>query len=387
MEQKDYYEILSVEEDASQDDIKKSYRRLAKKYHPDANPDNLEAEAQFKDVSEAYDHLGDEEKRNQYDGMRKMGVAGVSPDAFEELFRKAPGSTDADEGSEENDQTQTVVKDSPEGSFFNEFGKAAHEAGNIFSQFFKGDGEAETAGPARGENLQEEIDVFLDEAIKGAKKHIEVKLNQPCPTCSGSGARSGTTSKGCAVCQGLGVVPVSQGGFSLSKSCPLCRGRGKIIQDPCEDCEGRGTVRSIQKLLIPIPAGVEEGQKLKVAGRGRPGIQGGPPGDLILDVHIQDTEEFWREGDTVHSSVTVNVAQAMLGAKVPVKTVDGMLKITIPAGTHHGAKLRIKGHGLFTKNGARGDQVVEVSIHIPTAKTNDQKEVVQDLADEFDLEM
>lgn len=373
MNNKDYYEILGVDEDASPDDIRREYRRLAKKYHPDANRNNRDAEARFKEISEAYDTLGDAQKRQQYDQMRNAaGDVGPTAEAFEELFRRtAGGAKPGGEGSRPGEEAR---------------GGGLHE---WFSQLLRdhpGYGHAPRAGPQRGENLTEEIEISFEEALEGGKKTIAIKVHQECSTCGGSGAKPGTPTRPCPACGGQGKVALSQGGFSFTRPCDKCFGRGRIITAACATCRGRGEVRLEEKLLVSIPMGVEAGQKLRVVGRGRPGIAGGPAGDLILIVHIRDHELFSRQGNTIHSDLVLNVAQAILGTKVPVQTLSGMVEMAVPPGTQSGAKLRIKGCGPRLPNGGRGDHIIEVVVKIPRELTEEQKDAVRRLARELDLE-
>lgn len=372
MDKKDYYEVLGVGEDASPEEIQKAYRRLAKKYHPDANRHDREAESRFKDISEAYGTLGDAEKRQQYDQVRNMSESGFTAEAFEELFQRAAGGGKAGGGSAKagGDTSRQNLND-------------------LLNQFFKGNAppaRPPRPGPQQGENLTKEIEISFEEAMEGGKKTVALKLDHECSACRGSGSKPGTAVKPCAACRGQGKVSVSQGGFAFTRTCEKCYGRGQIFAAFCPACRGQGTVKKEEKLLVTLPVGVEEGRKLRVTGRGRPGTGGGGAGDLILVVHVRDQELFRRQGNNIHSSLELNLAQAMLGAKVPVRTATGMVEMTVPPGTQSGAKLRIKGRGPRLPGGSHGDHIMEVTVKVPRDLTEVQKEAVRRFARELELD-
>ena len=400
MEKKDYYEILGVGDDASDDEIKRAYRRLAKQFHPDANPDNREAVTRFKEVGEAYDVLGDKEKRSKYDRVRQMVEDGITPDAFEGFFKQAgkdkkepgakpktgpakeptgptgKGAAPGGPGSTSHDSV---------GNFFKDLGE---EASGWFSELFAKE-EARPSekkgGTRRREPLVREIEVSFEEAVNGARKDFAFKYDQFCRACRGTGSKEAGTPRRCAVCQGRGTVPVMQGGFSRSSPCPQCKGRGNFTSNPCNSCKGKGVLRQDQRLLVKIPEGVVEGQKLRVPGQGRPGANNGPAGDLVLIVHVQEHEHFRRDGNNILSSITINLAEAMLGGKARVETVDGAFGVRVPPGTTSGKKLRLEGRGAKLPDGSRGDHIVEVSVGIPQPSTDAQKDAVKQLAEAFNL--
>jgi molecular chaperone DnaJ len=372
MAQKDYYEILGVSEGASDAEIKKAYRRLAKKYHPDSNPNNKMAEEKFKEVSEAHEVLSNPEKRKQYDQLRHMGRSGFTgfggaegARGFEDLFgrRGARGRTFTYEDL---------------GGFGN--------LGDLFSNIFDM-GEASRRqrwGPQKGADLYAEVEIPFDLAISGGKTAVELRKEEVCPVCQGTGAKPGTSMSTCPQCGGSGMVSFSQGGFAVSRPCPRCLGRGKIITAPCPRCGGRGQISALRKLIITIPAGISDGTQLRLRGQGQPGTAGGPAGDLMVKVNVGQHRFFERRGNDVYCKVPINIAQAALGTKVRVRTLDGRVELKIPPGTQSGTKFRLKGKGVKA-NGSKGDQYVEVAVEVPKRLSQKQKELLEQFARESGL--
>jgi molecular chaperone DnaJ len=369
MAQKDYYEILGVSEKAGDDEIKKAYRRLAKKYHPDANPDNKMAEAKFKEVSEAHEILSNPQKRKQYDQLRQMGQGGFT--GFEDLR----GFEDVFSGRGGKGRSFT----------FKDLGGFG-DWGDLFSNFFD---MGETTrrqrwGPQKGTDLYAEVEVPFDLAISGGKTTIHLRKEESCPVCGGTGAKPGTTLSACPECGGSGMVSFSQGGFAVSRPCPRCLGRGKTITAPCPQCGGRGRALAERKILVNIPAGISHGAQLRLRGQGQPGIAGGPAGDLIVRVDVGRHRFFERRGSDVYCKVPINVAQAALGSKIRVRTLDGKVDIRIPPGTQSGTKFRLRGKGVEV-DGSTGDQYVEVSVEIPKSMSDKQKKLMEEFAKESGL--
>jgi molecular chaperone DnaJ len=396
---KDYYEILGVSDDASQDEIKRVFRRLAKQYHPDANPGNGEAVEKFQDVGEAYDVIGDEDKRTKYDDMRRAGVSSIRPEDFEDFFKGADAEAPPKQPPKPKAQAKAKPNQPPTGKkaedvkhkgkeFLNDLGD---EIGGIFSNMFKKDGTNPPTGPktsmhSRPEPLTRDIEISFEEAVHGTRKRFSFKLMNPCGTCKGSGSKGGTANKRCALCQGHGTVPESQGGFTVTKECPHCHGRGHVVTDPCTQCNGSGFSRYEHKMLVKIPPGVKEGEKLKVPTT-IPGRNNDQPMDMFLVVHVMDSADFRREGNDVHSLVTISLPKAMMGGKVKVQTMDGARGAHIKPGTKSGLKLRLMGLGLKKPDGTRGDHYVEIQVEIPEATTPAQIEALKKFAKEFNLNL
>ncbi len=360
---KDFYQILGVPESAGQDEIKKAYRRLAKQYHPDANPNDPSAAERFKEISEAHATLSDADKRKQYDQMRRLG-------AFEGFARRpagtgaarggGPGSADADLG-------------------FSDISGLG--LGDIFSSIF-GRGRREEP---RGETVEAVVEVPFRVAVLGGKVPVTMPVNEPCATCSGSGAAPGATLSTCPECQGRGTVTFGQGGFAVSRPCPMCRGRGQIPSTPCPTCRGAGEVRTDRTLMITVPAGTDNGTKVRLKGQGGAGRPGTPAGDLVVTFQVQADRFFRREGLDIICDVPINVAQAALGSKIRVRTVDGKkVVLRIPPGTQPGRKFRIKGMGV-EKNGRRGDQLVAIQVKVPETLTAEQEAKLREFAASAEL--
>ena len=352
-QKRDYYEVLGVSKGASEDELKKAYRKLAKKYHPDMNPGDKEAEAKFKEVNEAYEILSDKEKRAKYD---QFGHAGVDPNF----------------GA---------------GGFGGGFDMGDIDLGDIFGSFFGGGfggfgGQQQRANaPQRGESLRANLTITFEEAAFGCEKEIELTRTEPCDDCHGSGCQPGTTAETCPDCRGSGVVRIQQGGggfaFSTSAPCSRCRGTGKIIHSPCKSCGGTGNVRKKKRLTITIPAGIDDGQAVSLRGQGNAGKNGGPAGDLIVGVRVKPHPQFQRDGTTVLYEQPISFYQAAMGADLEIPTIDGKVKYTLPAGTQTGTTFRLRGKGIPELRGrGRGDQYVTVKVQVPTALTAEQKEAL-----------
>ncbi len=366
MAQKDYYEILGVSEKAGDGEIKKAYRRLAKKYHPDANPNNKMAEEKFKEISEAYDVLSNSEKRKQYDQLKQMGQRGFTGfEGTEDIFSRRRG------------KGRTFT--------FEDLGGFG-DMGDLFSSFFD---MGETTrrkrwGPQKGADLYAEVEIPFDQAISGGKTMIEVKKKEVCTVCGGTGAKPGTPLSTCPECGGSGMISFAQGAFAVSRPCPRCLGRGKIISTPCPQCGGRGQTFTRKRILINIPAGINDGAQLRLRGQGQPGSGGGPSGDLIVKINVGRHRFFERKGKDIFCKIPINIAQATLGSKIRVKTMDGRVDLKIPPGTQSGTKFRLRGKGVEV-NGSRGDQYVELFVEIPKKMNEKQKRIMEEFAKEGGL--
>ncbi|MCG0277563.1 MAG: molecular chaperone DnaJ [Thermanaeromonas sp.] len=364
MPKRDYYEVLGVSRDASAEEIKKAYRRLARQYHPDLNPGNKEAEEKFKEVQEAYEVLSDPEKRARYD---QFGHAGLGADGA------GPG---------------------PDFGGF-DFGTASADFGtfgDLFDMFF-GDpfGTRRRAGPQRGADVRLDLDISFEEAAFGTEKEVGVPRLERCPDCGGSGAAPGTYPVDCPTCQGTGQVRYSQrtplGHFQTIRTCPQCRGTGTIITSPCKTCRGRGQVQRTRKIKVKIPPGVDTGARLRLAGEGEAGERGGPPGDLYVYINVRPHPIFRREGFDVICEIPVSMVQAALGDEIEVPTLDGKVRLKIPEGTQSGTSFRLKGKGIPRLNGTgRGDQHVVVRVLTPRNLTEKQKEILREFARSYGWE-
>jgi len=342
MVRKDYYEILGVPRSAGDDEIKKSYRQIALKCHPDRNPNNPEAEKKFKEASEAYQVLSDPEKRRTYDayghdGLRGSGFSGFS--SFEDIFSSM---------------------------------------GGIFEEFF-GFGGRRRSGASRGHDLRYDMEIDFEEAVFGVTKNVDVERYEPCIQCKGTGLEPGHSAATCPTCGGHGQVRRSQGFFTLTTTCPHCNGAGRLITHPCKNC--RGTGKSLEKaaITINIPAGVEDGNQLRIAGKGEPGERNGTAGDLYVFLHVRPHDFFERRGNDLVAELPVSFCQATLGATVSVPTLEGEAQVAIPRGTQPGAVLRVSGKGVPNVRGyGRGDILLRVQVHIPTHLTTRQAELLHE---------
>lgn len=352
-DKRDYYEVLGLSKGASDDDIKKSYRKLAKQYHPDLHPGDKECEERFKEIGEAYAVLSDPEKKQRYD---QFGHAAFDPNAG---FGGGGG-----------------------------FGGFAgfDDLGDIFSNIFSGfggfGGSVRRNGPQRGENVRVRMSIEFEEAAFGCKKTIAVPRIEDCPSCGGSGCAEGATPETCPDCHGAGSVRTQQrtpfGVMSATSQCRRCAGTGKIIHQPCPSCSGKGKVRRQCKISVNIPAGIDDGQTLPLRGQGHAGVNGGSPGDLLLTVNVKAHPLFERDGSTVLFQMPISFVQAALGAEIDVPTLDGKTKHTIPEGTQTGATFRLRGKGIpYFNSNSRGDQIVTVYIVTPKNLSREQKELLR----------
>jgi len=347
MAKRDFYEILGVAKGASEEDIKKSYRKLAMKYHPDRNPDNKEAEEKFKEVKEAYEMLSNPEKREAYD---RYGHAGVDPNS---------GMGGGGFGA---------------GGFGDAFG-------DIFGDIFGGGGRGRGAGPQvyRGADLRYNLEITLEQAAAGFDTTIRVPSWDKCDTCHGSGAKPGTQPVTCSTCAGHGQVRMQQGFFSIQQTCPKCHGSGKIIPEPCAACGGAGRIKRNKTLEVKIPAGIDNGMRIRSSGNGEPGTNGGPPGDLYVEIHIKPHEVFQREGDDLHCEMPISFVKAALGGEIEVPTLGGKVSFTIPEGTQTGKTFRLKGKGIKgVRSGYSGDLFCHVVVETPVKLTDKQKDLLKE---------
>jgi len=363
---KDFYNVLGVPENAAKDDIKKSFRKLAKQYHPDRNPGNKAAEARFKEITEAYEVLGDDKKREQYDMMRKYGAFGGG---------FGPGAA----GTGGFDPSQFG------GSFRFEdlggFGSFADIFSSIFGDedIFSGARRGRKPQPRKGSDLAINLSVSFEESISGTGKTIILNKPSLCDICRGSGEEPGSGQQICPQCSGRGSVSYAQGAFSISRPCPRCLGRGAIPGRPCFKCSGTGRVKEKKKVRIKIPAGINDGGKVRLRGMGNPGDNGGPEGDLVITVNVGENQQFKRQGNDIYTTAEISFPQAVLGSKIPIKTLTRTVNLSIPPGTKSGTKLRLRGMGL-TVNGSQGDQFVEIDIKVPKEISPKQKELLEELA-------
>jgi molecular chaperone DnaJ len=355
---KDFYQVLGVPDSASQDDIKKAYRRLAKQYHPDANPNNPKAAERFKEISEAHSTLSDAEKRKQYDQMRRYG-------AFDGMPRRPQGGAPRGAGpAPGNVDAQNF-----------EFGDLGG-LGDIFSSIF-GRGRREEA--RGGDTLEAVVEVPFRVAMLGGKVPVTLPVTETCPTCTGSGGAPGATWSTCPECQGRGTISFGQGNFAVNRPCPQCRGRGKIPSEKCPTCRGAGEIRAERRVTITVPPATETGERVMLRGQGQGNGPGQPTGDLVITFQVQPDRFFRREGLDIVADVPINLAQAALGTRLRVRTLDGKkVLLRIPPGTQPGRRFRIKGQGI-EKNGRKGDQLVGVQVTIPDELTAEQQEMMKNL--------
>ncbi|ABD13700.1 DnaJ-class molecular chaperone [Frankia casuarinae] len=355
MVEKDYYAALGVPKDASATDIKKAYRGLARELHPDKNPGDAKAEARFKEVSEAYDVLSDEGRRREYDEARALFAAGGRPGGG----FGGPGRAGGYGGF---GAPGTGYGSGPNLNLDDLLGGANGGLGGIFDNLFQRSSPGR--GPRRGADIEAEVTIPFEKSLTGLEASVRLPGAATCTTCTGSGARPGTTPRTCPTCRGLGVVSRSQGGFALSEPCRDCLGKGTLIDHPCPDC--RGTGRREREQRIRIPAGVSDGQRLRVRGRGIPGERGGPAGDLEVTVHVLRHPVFEREGSNLAITLPVTITEAALGASIRVPTLDGApLTMKVPAGTSSGRRLRARGRGVPTAGGGNGDLIVTLEVTVP----------------------
>src|SRR5688572_7344936 len=359
---RDYYQLLGVSESASADDIKKSYRKLAKKYHPDANPNDPQAAERFKEIGEAYSVLSDDAKRKQYDAMRKNPFAGFGG-------MGGPGGPRPGHGG-----TTINMED------LGDLGGLGDIFSSIFDRGRKRQKPGGNARATRGRDVEYVVEIKFETAARGGRITITVPMTDDCSICNGTGAAPGARMQTCSECGGTGTVTFGQGGFAVSRPCPACLGRGQIPSQRCSACGGTGQVREDRQILLSVPAGVDTGSKLRLSGQGEKGSGGTPPGDLLITFKVLPHHFFRRDGLDIHCTVPLNVAQAMLGSKIRVRTVDDKkVALKIPAGTQSGTRFRIPGQGI-EKAGRHGDQYVQVKVEVPEHLTPEQEQLAREFA-------
>ena len=347
---RDYYDILGVNRDASDEDIKKSYRKLAMKFHPDRNPDSKESEEKFKEAKEAYEVLSEADKRRAYDAYGHAGVnqnAGGGPGGF----------SGGGEG----------------------FGGFSEAFGDIFGEIFGG-GRRGGQQVYRGADLRYNMEITLEQAARGTETKIRIPTLDECETCHGSGAKPGTQAKTCHTCAGQGQVRMQQGFFSLQQACPTCHGTGKVIPEPCTTCSGTGRIKHHKTLSVKIPAGVDDGDRIRLAGEGEAGMNGGPPGDLYVVIQLKPHTMFQREGADLHCEMPISFTVAALGGEIHIPTLDGEAKIKIPVETQSGQVFRLRGKGIRpVRSSVAGDLMCHVVVETPVRLTDRQKEILREL--------
>jgi molecular chaperone DnaJ len=359
--EKDYYRVLGVSDTASQKDIRSAFRKLSRQYHPDANPDDTAAEERFKEVSAAYDVVGDAEKRKEYDEVRKLGPMGG-------MFG-GPGAGGGGAG----------------GFRFEDIGDFGDVLGGLFGRGRRRGGPAGTGGvrgtgPHRGQDLESELHLAFEDAVHGLTTTVHLTSEAACSTCHGSGARPGTTPRTCPTCQGRGVVDDNQGFFSFSSPCPECAGRGYMIDEPCPTCRGTGVEHRPREVKVRIPAGVGDGQRIRLRGRGGPGRNGGPAGDLYVTVRVEPHPVFGRRGNDLTVTVPITFPEAALGADVAVPTLGGdPVKVRIPGGTRSGRTFRVRGKGVAARR-KTGDLLVTVEVAVPQKVSAEERRAIEALA-------
>ena len=350
MAKRDYYEILGVDRNVGPDELKQAYRKIALRDHPDRNPGDAEAEERFKEASEAYAVLSDAEKRRAYDQFGFAGVGGAG----------GPGGFD-----------------------FGDFGSFTDVFNDLFGDLFGARPGQRRGRGQRGADLRYNLEIELIQVLEGLESEIKIPKMRPCRTCEGSGARPGTSPETCDTCRGTGQRVLQQGFFRISRPCEACAGAGEIVRDRCGDCRGVGRIEGEQTISVRVPAGIDEGTRLRLTGEGEAGVAGGPPGDLYVVVSIKPHPLFEREGPDVHCQVPISVVQAALGDEVEIPTLEGVVTMRIPEGIQSGKALRLRGKGLPTlRTAARGDQIVHIFVETPTQLTERQRELLQEFAAE-----
>jgi molecular chaperone DnaJ len=342
---RDYYEVLGVNRDASDEEIKKAYRKLAMKHHPDRSPDSRDGEEKFKEAKEAYEVLSDGERRRAYDAY---GHAGVHPQMG---AGEGPG-----------------------------FGGFAEAFGDIFSDIFGGGQGRGRSSVFRGADLRYNLEISLEQAARGTETKIRIPTMETCETCKGSGAKPGTHPKTCETCHGSGTVRLSQGFFSIQQTCPTCHGTGKMVTDPCATCRGAGRLKKHKTLAVKIPTGVDEGDRIRLSGEGEAGVNGGPPGDLYVVIHLKHHAVFQREGDDLRCEMPISFTQAALGGEIDIPTLDGSAKIKVPPETQTHQVFRLRGKGIKgVRSSYPGDLLCEVVVETPVRLTDRQKDLLREL--------
>lgn len=372
MAQKDFYGVLGVSEKATHEEIKKQYRRLAKQYHPDTNKNEVKSSERFKEISEAYQVLGDEKKRQQYDEMRRLG-------AFDGYAPRGPRGGARPAGGAGPGGGPGVGYDFDVGGIGG--------LGDLFSSMFGGGARgSRPAGPEPGQSVETTLEIPFRVAALGGKVPIELEVNEECSACGGSGAARGARVQSCPECGGRGSISFGQGGFAVSRPCPMCLGKGSLPSQKCGDCGGAGERRSNKKVIISVPAGVDTGSKTRLKGQGGRGQRGGPPGDIVITFQVRRDPQWDREEMDLVTRLPVNIAQATLGSKVSVETLDEKkVSIRIPAGTPSGKRFRVRGQGI-AKEGKRGDLIVEVQVTVPAKLTVEQERLMKEFAEAAGLE-
>jgi molecular chaperone DnaJ len=356
---RDYYEVLGVQKDVAKEDIKRAYRKLAIQFHPDKNPGDKSAEEKFKEATEAYEVLGDDQKRQAYDQFGFAGVEGMGGSAQHEYSTTFQGFED----------------------LFGGFGDFSSIFGSIFGNQggFSG-GERRSDRPQRGSNLRYDIELPFEKAIYGSNVEISYSKDDACKTCGGTGSADGSGRKVCPTCKGAGQVRRSSGFFSISQPCPTCGGMGAVIERPCRDCEGSGITKHKQKIKVTIPSGVEDGKRVTIPGQGDAGPNGGQPGDLYVFIHVRAHEYFERHDQDLYCAVRIDMTIAALGGEVTVQTLDGKrIKVAVPAGTQHGKLLRVRDEGVPSQLGRKGDLYIKTLVQVPTRLSRRSKEILEEL--------
>ena len=368
MAQKDFYGVLGVQEKASQDEIKKQYRRLAKQYHPDRNKGDLKAPERFKEISEAYQVLGDEKKRKQYDEMKRLG-------AFDGFVSRGPRGGGARQPQPGGGGSSSYK--------FDEFDVGGLGGlGDLFGSMFGASARGQRpAGPEAGQSVETTLEIPFRIAALGGKVPVELEVNEECATCGGSGAAKGAKIQTCPECGGRGTISFGQGSFAVNRPCPMCLGKGTIPSEKCPACHGAGEQRSRKKVNITVPAGIEAGAKMRLKGQGGRGLRGGPPGDIFITFQVLPDDAWERDGLDLITRAPVNIAQATLGSKVSVDTLDEKtVSIKVPAGTPSGKRFRIRGQGI-KKDGKAGDLLVEMQVVVPAKLNSEQERLMRQFAE------
>ena len=374
---KDFYAVLGVSSSASQDEIKKQYRRLAAKHHPDKNPNDAKSAERFKEISEAYTVLGDAEKRKQYDDMRRLGAFGGFGGARSGGGPRPSGAGTRPGGGPGAGDQNFRFQDFDIGGIGG--------LGDLFASMFGGGAErpggARQRGQQPGQTVETTLEVPFRVAATGDKVSVELEVNEECDVCMGSGAAPGATLKVCPECNGRGVISFGQGGFAVNRPCPMCLGRGQIPSERCPKCSGAGEVRNRKKVMISVPPGSDTGTKIRLKGQGGRGSAGAPPGDLVITLQVQADRFYKRDGLDLIATVPINIAQATLGSKISVTTLEKKrVAIRIPAGTASGRRFRVRGQGI-AKDGQRGDLIIEVQISVPEKLTEEQERMMREFAE------
>jgi molecular chaperone DnaJ len=372
MAQKDFYAVLGVSASATADEIKKQYRRMAKQYHPDTNPGDAAAAERFKEISEANNVLSDVEKRKQYDEMRRLG-------AFDPYTQRGPRPGASRGPRPGGPAGQPRMEDFDVGGLGG--------LGDLFGSIFGGGARQQRpAGPEKGQSVETTLEVPFTVAVIGGKVPVTLEVNEECATCNGSGAAKGAKVSTCSECGGRGEISFGQGGFAVNRPCPMCLGKGSVPSAKCGSCGGAGSSRTQKKVLINVPPGTESGAKIRMKGQGGRGVRGGPNGDIMITFQVKDDADWTREGHDLVTRVPVNIAQATLGSKVVVQTLDEKkVTLTLPPGTPSGKRFRVRGQGV-PKDDKRGDLLVEVQIVAPEKLTSEQEELLKKFAASVGME-